>query len=127
MEERENNLAMMRLVIDLAADLDVQLVKVFAAWPGVVNDEDETAFYAVREGQLLQVAVSRRPAPLATGGGGLREAADYAAERASRWPSRITRPCCGPATRTRSPCCAKSIGRTWGSVSMPAVQGSTER
>lgn len=45
MEERENNLAMMRLVIDLASDLEVDLVKVFAAWPGVVNDEDETAFY----------------------------------------------------------------------------------
>ena len=46
MEERENNLAMMRLVIDLAADLDVDIVKVFAAWPGVVDDEDETAFDA---------------------------------------------------------------------------------
>jgi sugar phosphate isomerase/epimerase len=46
MEERENNLAMMREVLDLASDLDVRLVKVFAAWPGVVNDEDDTAFYA---------------------------------------------------------------------------------
>jgi sugar phosphate isomerase/epimerase len=49
MEERENNLAMMRLVIDLASDLEVRTVKVFAAWPGVVNDEDETAFYAPSE------------------------------------------------------------------------------
>ena len=34
MEERENNLAMMGLVLDLAVDLGVPLVKVFAAWPG---------------------------------------------------------------------------------------------
>ena len=82
MEERENNLAMMRLVIDLAVDLDVEIVKVFAAWPGVVNDEDDTAFYAPYDKhsyykslypadlRLWQRAVS-----------GLRESADYAAER----------------------------------------------
>ena len=46
MEERENNLAMMRLVLDLAVDLGVSLVKVFAAWPGIVDDEDATAMYA---------------------------------------------------------------------------------
>jgi sugar phosphate isomerase/epimerase len=49
MEERENNLAMMRLVLDLANDLDIRLVKVFAAWPGLVNDEELTATYATYE------------------------------------------------------------------------------
>jgi sugar phosphate isomerase/epimerase len=46
MEERENNLAMMRLVLQLASDLDVNVVKVFAAWPGIINDEEEIALYA---------------------------------------------------------------------------------
>lgn len=82
MEERENNLAMMRLVIDLASDLDVQIVKVFAAWPGVVNDEDETAFYATYEKgnyyKSLYPADLRRWRRAVTG---LREAADHARER----------------------------------------------
>jgi len=46
MEERENNLAMMRYVLELAKDLDVNLVKVFAAWPGLINDEEEITMYA---------------------------------------------------------------------------------
>ena len=46
MEERENNLAMMRLVLELATDLGVDLVKIFAAWPGLINDEEEVALYA---------------------------------------------------------------------------------
>ena len=45
MEERENNIAMMRLVLELAKDLDVDLVKIFAAWPGIINDEEEVAMY----------------------------------------------------------------------------------
>ena len=82
MEERENNLAMMRLVIDLARDLEVGLVKVFAAWPGLVNDEDDTATYAPYE----KVSYYRKlyPADLRRwrrAVDGLRESADYAAER----------------------------------------------
>ncbi|HEX5170192.1 MAG TPA: sugar phosphate isomerase/epimerase family protein [Cyclobacteriaceae bacterium] len=46
MEERENNLAMMRMVFELAHDLDVRMVKVFAAWPGIINDEENVAMYA---------------------------------------------------------------------------------
>src|SRR5204863_6375362 len=34
MEERENNLSMMRNVLGLANDLGVRMVKIFAAWPG---------------------------------------------------------------------------------------------
>ena len=51
MEERENNLAMMRLAIELASDLEIGLVKVFAAWPGIISDEDDTALYAPYERQ----------------------------------------------------------------------------
>jgi sugar phosphate isomerase/epimerase len=46
MEERENNLAMMRLILDMAADLGINLVKIFAAWPGIINDEQPLAMYA---------------------------------------------------------------------------------
>ena len=85
MEERENNLAMMRLVIDLASDLEVAIVKVFAAWPGVVNDEDETAFYAPYDKgnyyKSLYPADLRRWRRAVSG---LREAADYAAGRGIR-------------------------------------------
>jgi sugar phosphate isomerase/epimerase len=49
MEERENNLAMMRAVLDLASDLGVDLVKVFASWPGLINDEEAIAMYAPYE------------------------------------------------------------------------------
>ena len=49
MEERENNLAMMRAVLQLASDLDVNIVKIFAAWPGLVNDEEAIAMYPAYE------------------------------------------------------------------------------
>jgi sugar phosphate isomerase/epimerase len=82
MEERENNLAMMRLIVDLAADLEVSIVKVFAAWPGVVNDEDDTAFYAAYDKgnyyKSLYPADLRRWRRAVSG---LRESADYARER----------------------------------------------
>jgi sugar phosphate isomerase/epimerase len=82
MEERENNLAMMRQVIDLAADLEVGIVKVFAAWPGVINDEADTAFYAPYERdsyhKTLYSADLRRWRRAVEG---LRETADYAATR----------------------------------------------
>jgi len=46
MEERENNFAMMRYVLEMAKDMDINLVKVFAAWPGLINDEEDIALYA---------------------------------------------------------------------------------
>lgn len=49
MEERENNLAMMRAVLDLTSDLGVDIVKIFAAWPGLINDEEAIAMYAPYE------------------------------------------------------------------------------
>jgi sugar phosphate isomerase/epimerase len=85
MEERENNLAMMRLVIDLAVDLEVGIVKVFAAWPGVVNDEDETAFYAPYEkGHYYKSIYPSDLRQWRRAVAGLRESADYAAERGIR-------------------------------------------
>jgi L-ribulose-5-phosphate 3-epimerase len=49
METRENNLAMMRMVLELASDLGVDLVKIFASWPGIINDEEEVALYGPYE------------------------------------------------------------------------------
>ena len=81
MEARENNLAMMRAVLELASDLGVNLVKVFAAWPGVIDDEEAIAMYAAYERgnhfkrlyppdlRLWQRAVT-----------GIREVADWAAD-----------------------------------------------
>lgn len=82
MEERENNLAMMRLVLDLAVDLGVSLVKVFAAWPGIVDDEDATAMYAPYDrgnyyARLYPADLRRWQRAL----DGLRETADLAAQR----------------------------------------------
>ena len=48
-EERENNLAMMRQVLELARDLNVSMVKIFAAWPGIIDDEEAIAMYAPYE------------------------------------------------------------------------------
>jgi sugar phosphate isomerase/epimerase len=46
MEERENNLMMMRAILEMATDLGVDLVKIFAAWPGLCDDEEAVAMYA---------------------------------------------------------------------------------
>jgi sugar phosphate isomerase/epimerase len=46
MEDRENNLAMMKLTLEMARDLGIDKVKVFAAWPGIINDEEAIASYA---------------------------------------------------------------------------------
>jgi sugar phosphate isomerase/epimerase len=48
-EERENNLAMMQQVLTLAHDLGVDKVKIFAAWPGMIDDEESIAMYAPYE------------------------------------------------------------------------------
>jgi len=45
MEHREANLALMHDILELAADLEVDKVKVFAAWGGVINDIGEVAEY----------------------------------------------------------------------------------
>lgn len=45
MEQRENNLAMMKYIIEIAEDLGVSVVKVFAAWAGVRWEAGEVADY----------------------------------------------------------------------------------
>lgn len=57
MEQRENNLAMMKDVLELARDLDVDIVKVFAAWPGVRWELGEVADYEPYD--LIQNTSSR--------------------------------------------------------------------
>ena len=81
MEERENNLAMMRMVLELAKDLGVDLVKIFAAWPGIINDEEEISMY----GQFERGNYYKRlfPAELRVWNRcvqGIRETADMAAD-----------------------------------------------
>ncbi len=48
-EDRENNLAMMQQVLKLSADLGIDKVKIFAAWPGMIDDEEAIAMYAAYE------------------------------------------------------------------------------
>jgi sugar phosphate isomerase/epimerase len=81
MEERENNIAMMQYVLELAKDLDIDIVKVFAAWPGIINDEDEIALY----GPFDRIPYYKRlfPADLRKWNRavqGIREVADRAAD-----------------------------------------------
>jgi sugar phosphate isomerase/epimerase len=81
MEERENNLAMMRCVLEMARDLGVSLVKVFAAWPGIINDEEDISLY----GQFERGNYYKRlwPADLRKWNhcvDGIREVADMAAD-----------------------------------------------
>jgi sugar phosphate isomerase/epimerase len=81
MEERENNLAMMRFVLEMSRDLGVDLVKVFAAWPGLINDEEDIALY----GQFERGNYYKRlwPAELRKWNHcveGIREVADMAAD-----------------------------------------------
>src|SRR5262245_28350628 len=81
MEERENNLAMMRTVLDLASDLGVDMVKVFAAWPGLINDDETIATDAPYE----RVNYFKRPYPpylrrWQRAVAGIREVATWAAD-----------------------------------------------
>jgi len=81
MEERENNLAMMRMVLEMANDLGVDLVKIFAAWPGIINDEEDVSMY----GQFERGNYYKRlfPAELRVWNRcvqGIRETADMAAD-----------------------------------------------
>jgi sugar phosphate isomerase/epimerase len=118
MEDRENNLAMMRLVLDLAIDLGVPLVKVFAAWPGLINDEDATATYAPYErgtyySRLYPADLRRWHRAL----DGLRETATAAAARGITLALQNHAPVLRPGyedalAMTPWRCCGSSIGRT---------------
>ena len=93
MEERENNLVMMRAVLEMASDLGVDLVKVFAAWPGLCDDEEAVAMYAPTSGRRRTTSVCIRPISGA-GSARFRGSEKSQAGRptwASRWHCRITR------------------------------------
>ena len=59
MEDRENNLAMMQFVLELARDLDIEIVKIFAAWPGIINDEEAVSMY----GQFDRIPYYKKLSP----------------------------------------------------------------
>lgn len=81
MEERENNLSMMRHTLELAQDLNIDLVKIFAAWPGIINDEEELAQYAVYEkGNPFKPLNSGDLRIWKRAIDGIREVADWAAD-----------------------------------------------
>jgi hypothetical protein len=46
-EERENNLAMMKMILDLAVDLEASTVKVLAEWIGTTLDSSGVATYEI--------------------------------------------------------------------------------
>lgn len=82
MEARENNLAMMKELIRLARDLEIDLIKVFAAWPGLKDDTDQTAVYGDYESSNYYDR--DYPSDLRRWNRavrGIRQAADWAAER----------------------------------------------
>lgn len=83
MENRENNLAMMRLVLQLAADLGIDIVKVFAAWPGIINDEEDVALYGPEKQKVGKYYERSYPAELRKWNHaveGIKETADIAAD-----------------------------------------------
>jgi sugar phosphate isomerase/epimerase len=81
MEERENNLAMMRAVLELARDLGVPMVKIFAAWPGVINDEEAIAMYSPYErGNHYKRLYPRDLRRWQRAIDGIREVADWASD-----------------------------------------------
>jgi len=82
-EERENNLAMMHDILEFADDLDVDLVKVFPAWPGVKDDQAETAIYGeipMRAHWEQQYPGTEQYAKWQRIVEGVREVADWAAD-----------------------------------------------
>ena len=104
MEERENNLAMMRLVIDLAVRPGSRSGE---GVRGMARARQRRGRHRVlrvlREGQLLQAAVSGRPPQVAARRRRVtRDAPISPPSAASPWRSRTTRRCCGSATKTRS-------------------------
>lgn len=80
MEERENNLAMMRFVLELANDLGVNMVKVFAAWPGIINDDLPAAYGAYDRGNYFKPLFANDLKIWNRAVTGIREVAGWAAD-----------------------------------------------
>jgi len=80
MEERENNLAMMRYVLELAHDLDVNMVKIFAAWPGIINDDMPAMYGPYDRGNYFKPLFAPDLKIWHRAVEGIREVADWAAD-----------------------------------------------
>ena len=80
MEERENNLAMMCYVLDLAKDLDVSMVKIFAAWPGIINDDTPAMYGPYDRGNYFKPLFAPDLKIWQRAIEGIREVADRAAD-----------------------------------------------
>lgn len=80
MEERENNLAMMRYTLELAHDLGVNMVKVFAAWPGIINDDKPAMYGAYDRGNFFRPMFAPDLKLWDRAVKGIRETADWAAD-----------------------------------------------
>jgi len=80
MEERENNLAMMRMVLKLAQDLGVKLVKVFAAWPGLIDENDIAEYGPYQRGNHYKRLYTDGLLKWQRAVQGIREVADLAAD-----------------------------------------------
>lgn len=80
MEERENNIAMTRLVLELAKDLGVSMVKIFAAWPGIVDDVQPAIYGAYDRGNYYKPMFAEDLKLWHRAVNGIREVCDYAAD-----------------------------------------------
>ena len=80
MEERENNLSMMRHILELARDLDVSMVKVFAAWPGITNDQLPAAYGPYDRGNYFKPLYADDLKIWHRAVDGIREVADWASD-----------------------------------------------
>jgi len=80
MEERENNLAMMRYVLELAQDLSVNMVKIFAAWPGIINDDMPAMYGPYDRGNYFKPLFAADLKIWHRAVEGIREVADWAAD-----------------------------------------------
>jgi sugar phosphate isomerase/epimerase len=80
MEERENNLAMMRYVLELAQDLGINMVKIFAAWPGIMNDEMPAMYGPYDRGNYFKPLFAADLKIWHRAVEGIREVADWAAD-----------------------------------------------
>src|SRR5580765_1795854 len=80
MEERENNLAMMRYVLELAQDLDVNMVKIFAAWPGIINDDMPAMYGPYDRGNYFNPLFAADLRTWHRAVEGIREVAEWAAD-----------------------------------------------
>jgi sugar phosphate isomerase/epimerase len=80
MEERENNLAMMRYILELSHDLGVRMVKVFAAWPGIINDDMPAMYGPYDRGNYFKPMFAPDLKLWDRAVKGIRETADWASD-----------------------------------------------